>query len=270
MRHHTNMNLSSTEVALAASAITAASGWLIAARTSYLNSGRDHTARLWEREAKVYEYMLSRVEYWAELRRNAMFAMSRSDTDIAGPDPIEFEEDHRFVKARLDLFGEQIVHDAFDYASMEGMQFIGNFTRYRTCQKEKDEIISMGGEVTSATQSVLSKARNGLVMANKSATAAQDELITAAHKTINRLPRLQRDRIWKRWLPRSRSRIITNHLRSREPELDQAAGLELTTTVDHNDIGLQPMESDGGKPCSQVNHSSQQGPAAPSRHPHTQ
>ena len=208
MRHHTNMNLSSTEVALAASAITAASGWLIAARISYLNSGRDHTTRLWEREAKVYEYMLSRVEYWAELRRDAMFAMSRGDTDIAGPDPIEFEEDHRFVKARLGLFGKQTVHDAFDYASMEGMQFIGAFTRYRTCQKEKDEIISMGGELTSATQSALSTARNGLVVANKSATAAQEELITIAHETINRLPRLQRDRIWKRWLPRPAAELL--------------------------------------------------------------
>ena len=33
----------------------------------------------------------------------------------------------------------------------------------------------------------------------------------------------------------------------------------LTTIVDHNDIRLRPMESDGGKPCSQVNESSRQG-----------
>ena len=33
----------------------------------------------------------------------------------------------------------------------------------------------------------------------------------------------------------------------------------LTTIVDHNDIRLRPMESDGGKPCSQVNDSSRQG-----------
>jgi hypothetical protein len=33
----------------------------------------------------------------------------------------------------------------------------------------------------------------------------------------------------------------------------------LTTIVDHNDIRLRPMESDGGKPRSQVNDSSRQG-----------
>jgi len=33
----------------------------------------------------------------------------------------------------------------------------------------------------------------------------------------------------------------------------------LTTIVDHNDIRLRSMQSDGGKPCSQVNDSSRQG-----------
>lgn len=214
------MHLSTTEVALAASAITAASGWLIAARTSYLNSRRDHTARVWEQEAKVYEYMLSQVEYWAELRRDAMFAMFRGDTDIATPDPIKFEEDDRFIKARLDLFGKQMVYDAFDKAGVEGRQLIHAFIRYRTCQKENDEIISMGGKISSSAQSALSEARNGLITADEGATAAQNELIAVAHETINRLPRLQRDRTWKRGLPRSPSRINTNRHESRRPELD--------------------------------------------------
>ena len=53
---------------------------------------------------------------------------------------------------------------------------------------------------------------------------------------------------------------------------------KLTTIVDHNDIRLQSMESDGGKPYSQVNDSSDTVPVAykrgvtssPNRSPHPQ
>jgi hypothetical protein len=35
--------------------------------------------------------------------------------------------------------------------------------------------------------------------------------------------------------------------------LEQATSIELTITTDHNDIGLQSIEPDDGKPDSQVN-----------------
>lgn len=134
--------------------------------------------------------MLSRVEYWAELRRDAMFAMSRNETDVAAPDSIELEEDQRLVRARLDLFGKQAVHDAFDRASTEGIQFIGAFSRYRTCQLEYS--------------TELPQALNGLVVADKGATDSQQELIAVARKAINELPGLERGRRWILWPLRSR------------------------------------------------------------------
>jgi hypothetical protein len=189
---------SSTEIALLASAITAASGWLVAVTVSYLNSRRDHKARLWERRANVYEYMLSQAAYWADLRRNAMFAMTRNDEMVEGPDAIAFEEDSRLLLARLELFGQRKVRDTYRRAVKEGMQFIGTIARYHNCQKANRENIMMGGEITSAAKSALSDAQSGLIAANEAATAAQMELITVARKAINQLPKLERGSPWER------------------------------------------------------------------------
>jgi hypothetical protein len=199
MRHHVGMHLSSsTEIALLASAITAASGWLVAMTASYLNSRRDHKAQLWERRANIYEYMLSQATYWADLRHNALFAMNRNDEMVEGPDSVTFEEDSRLLLARLELFGQRRVRDTYRRAVREGTQFVGAIARYHNCQKASHNNIMVGGELAPGAQSALSDARDGLIAANEVATAAQMELITVARKAINQLPKLERGSPWER------------------------------------------------------------------------
>jgi hypothetical protein len=179
MRHHVGMYLSSTEVALAASAITAASGWLIAVASSRLNSRRDHEMRVWEREREVYEYMLSRVEYWSDLRRNAIFAIDRTD-NVEAPDPLEFEADGRLIQARLDLFGKPEVRDAYEQAIKEGMKFVDAIVRNH---------LQKASSAASAGESALPDARSALIEASKVTLDAQEKLIAVARSAINQTPK---------------------------------------------------------------------------------
>jgi hypothetical protein len=194
MWHHICVHLSSsTEAALAASAITAVSAWLVAVTAWYLNSRRDHKARLWERRANVYEYMLSRTEYWADGRRN-VFA--------EGPNPAchlaLFENDRQLLLTRLELFGQRKVLDTYRQAADKHRKFIIEMIRYRIIEDLIRWAVKVsGGDINSASQSSLPKARADLIAVNEIATAAQMELIAVTRKAINELPKPER-RLWER------------------------------------------------------------------------
>jgi hypothetical protein len=60
--------LTSGELALTGSAITAVASAVVALAVSRTSRRRDHVARLWERRAEVYESVLCQADWWGELR----------------------------------------------------------------------------------------------------------------------------------------------------------------------------------------------------------
>lgn len=128
MLHH----LTSGELALAASAITAAASAVVALAVSRAGRRGDHVARLWEHRAEVYEFVLCHADWWRETRVDAVWKVGHEDlTVVTPPEPVLEDPEWRKSWARLEMYGERSVREAFERYGDADKKFVIAFIDWR-------------------------------------------------------------------------------------------------------------------------------------------
>jgi hypothetical protein len=195
--HHDRVHITPVEAALAAAAITAAAGIFAPAAVQRSVRRADHTARLWEQRAAVYEYVLTEKEWWGELRAETLRAIDNDDSGlISAPDSMAETDERRRLRARLQMFGEPDVRQAYDRSGEANKQFVIAVMTYRRVANLN--LRAAQGTVP-AHQAV---AGEELVRLRHTAEAAGDiadnraaELAAVVQQAVERLPRYQKRRL---------------------------------------------------------------------------
>jgi len=142
----------------------------------------------------VYEYALSQVAWWTDLRAEIRRALLGDDETITAPDAVTFDEDNRRMQARLDLFGEPPVRDAYEHAALAGKEYFIAVLQYRDFQRTNREALAAGTHPGQVDQPGLVDARNRMRSADSAAGHLEKKLISVAHAAISRIPKYGRRR----------------------------------------------------------------------------
>lgn len=201
VRHYRRMHhhLTSGELALAASAITATASTVVAVVVSRAGRRGDHVSRLWERRAEVYEFVLCHADWWRAMRADAVWNAGRDDTAaVTPPEPVADDQEWRKSWARLQMYGERSVREAFERYGEADKQFVIAFIGWR--KTAEMNLKAARGDLP-AHQAVegseLVRLRKAVEAANDTANAEQEKLVAVVAKKVGRMPRYER-RSWQR------------------------------------------------------------------------
>jgi hypothetical protein len=193
--HH----LTPGELALAGSGITAVASMVVALAVARTSRRRDHAERLWERRAEVYESVLCQVDSWRELREEMARKVGLDDVTVLTPRALPGDdEDVQRVRARLEMYGERRVREAYERTRQADRQYFG--AHFAWFQAGDLNLKAHQGTVP-AHQAIagaeLVRLRKAAESANDNAHAEQEKLEAVVAKAIGRLPRYEH-RAWHR------------------------------------------------------------------------
>lgn len=194
--HH----LTPGELALTGSAITAVASMVVAVAVARTSRRRDHVARLWERRAEVYESVLCQADWWRELRADMAGALGRDEVTIVTPPPELTGDDQegRRARARLEMYGERRVRDAYERCRQADREFLGAYFRWFHAARlnlQADQGTVPAHQAIEGAELV--RLRKAAESANDAACSEQDKLEEVVAKAVGRLPRYER-RAWRR------------------------------------------------------------------------
>jgi hypothetical protein len=126
------MNISPAEAALAGAAISAVGAPFAAVIVQRYARRAGHTSRLWEQRIAAYEYVLSDAEWWRELRAETMRAIQSYDIGLVPPpDSVAESAERRRLGARLQMFGEPDVRQAYERSGQASVKFVAAVGAWR-------------------------------------------------------------------------------------------------------------------------------------------
>jgi len=99
---------------------------VVAVAVARISRRRDHVARLWERQAEVYESVLCQVDWWRELREEMAGRVGRDEVSIVTP-PLALSDDDnegRRLRARLEIYGERKVREAYERSRQADRKYL--------------------------------------------------------------------------------------------------------------------------------------------------
>jgi hypothetical protein len=194
--HHLTLG----ELALGGSAITAAASAVVAVAVSRASRRRDHVSRLWERRAEVYESVLCQVDWWRELREEMAGKVSRDEVSVVTPPPALSDDDDegRRVRARLEIYGERKVREAYERSRQADRQYLAAHFAWFHSGNLNLKVHQGTVPAHQAIEGVeLVRLRKAAESANDYARAEQEKLEAVVARAIGRLPRYER-RAWRR------------------------------------------------------------------------
>jgi hypothetical protein len=173
---------------------------VVAVAVARTSRRRDHVARLWERRAEVYESVLRQVDWWRELHEEMAGRVGRDEVSIVTPPPALSDDDNegRRLRARLEIYGERKVREAYERSRQADRQFLAaHFAWFHAGNLN----LKVHQGTVPAHQAVegpeLVRLKTVAESANDNARAEQDGLEAVVAKAIGRLPRYER-RAWHR------------------------------------------------------------------------
>jgi len=194
--HH----LTPGELALAGSAITAVASMVVAVAVSRASRRRDHAARLWERRAEVYESVLCQVDWWRELREEMADKVGRDEVSVVTPPPALSDDDNegRRVRARLEIYGERKVREAYERSRQADRQYLAAHFAWAHAASLNLKVAqgTVPGHLA-VDGAELVRLKKAAESASDDARAEQDKLEAVVARAIGRLPRYER-RAWRR------------------------------------------------------------------------
>lgn len=192
------MHLTSDELTLGVAAITAVAGWGSAVVASRSSRRQDHVSRLWERRADVYEFVLASADSWRNARAETIRLIGHGEIDAVAPEPIADGPEWQRSWARLEMYGERRVRQAYERYGQADKAFVMAFIDWRAVADRN--LKAARGEVP-AHQAVagdeLMRLRKAVESARDHADAEQEKLVAVVAKAVARLPRYER-RAWRR------------------------------------------------------------------------
>jgi hypothetical protein len=195
MHHH----LTTGELTLAASAITAAATAVVAVAVSRSGRRGDHVSRLWERRAEAYEFVLCQADTWRASRADTVWNVGRDDLAIiTPPEPVADNAEWGKSWARLQMYGERGVREAFERYGEADKQFVIAFIGWRKAAELNSKAARGDVPAHQAVEgSELVRLRKAVEAANDTANAEEEKLVAIVAKKVGRLPRYER-RAWRR------------------------------------------------------------------------
>jgi hypothetical protein len=197
--HH----LTAGELALGGSAITAVASAVVAMVVAHASKRSDHVAKLWEHRAAVYESVLCRAYWWEELREDMAWAGWRDEVTTVDAPSVMSDDDReeRQVRARIRMYAERKVREAYERSYKADREFLGTYIRWHTIAEVNTK--AAHGTVP-AHQAVdgaeLVRLRKEMEAANDAAREERERLEEIVAGAIARLPRYQRW-TWRRLKP---------------------------------------------------------------------
>jgi hypothetical protein len=193
--HH----LTSGELALTGSAITAVASAVVALAVSRASRRRDHVARLWERRAEVYESVLCQADWWGELRADMARRVALDEVTVVTPPELsDGSQERRQILARLEMYGERRVREAYERSRQADVRSVSAHVAWFHAA---DLNLKAGNGTVPAHQAVegpeLVRLKKAAESANDRAHAEQEKLEAVVAKAVGRLPRYER-RAWRR------------------------------------------------------------------------
>jgi len=114
------MHVTVAEAALAGAAITALGSAIAGLMIQRATSSRDHQARLWEKQAALYEEVLNEVSLVTKKRIEVMAELTDDPIEFISSGELPLQSaywDKLSLLVRLDMFGSQAVKRAFLFFS---------------------------------------------------------------------------------------------------------------------------------------------------------
>ena len=172
----TSMHITTTEAALAAVLLTAATGWLANRSAQRATQTRDHLTRLWEQRAAIYEAVLAFV-FPISTRRSDM--MERIDKIVkTSPDRLLPSSEQDALNARVFMYANREVRDAYLTWKNAELAWIDAY----------DAIFAEAPDETNLDSRA--KARMRAKSANDAAKVATSELMQAVLRAVKSGPKL--------------------------------------------------------------------------------
>jgi hypothetical protein len=181
------MHLSVSEAALAGATITALAGTLGGVVVQRATRTRDHLARIWEREAEVYEWALLVSNSWSSVRKQSMATLDSSKKLSIAIAQSEIDTDsptQRRLMMRLVMFGAPQVKEVWQSCTSTHLEWMRSFNLLANTYK-----------METGDQDKTMKLRKDVRQANKVANKTEWELMDVVKTTIRRVPK--RVRIWQ-------------------------------------------------------------------------
>jgi hypothetical protein len=198
MRHDGQMHLTSDELTLGVAVITAAATWGGATAATRSSRRQDHVSRLWERRADVYEFVLALADSWRSARAETIRLIGHGEIEAVAPEPIADGPEWRRSWARLEMYGERRVREAFGRYGQADKDFVIAFIGWHAAADLN--LKADRGEVPAheaVTGEELVRLRKATEAARDHADAEQENLVATVAKATGRLPRYER-RAWRR------------------------------------------------------------------------
>lgn len=197
--HH----LTAGELALAGSAITAFASTVVAMVVARASKRGDHVAKLWEHRAEVYESVLCRAYGWEELREDMAWTAWREEvTTVDAPSVLSDDDrEERRVRARIRMYAERKVREAYERSYRADREFLGTHIRWHTIAEVNMKAAHGTVPAHQAVEGAeLVRLRKQMEAANEAAREERENLEEIVAGAIGRLPRYQR-RTWRRLKP---------------------------------------------------------------------
>jgi hypothetical protein len=198
LRHDGRMHLTSDELTLGVAAIAAAAGWGSAVVTSRAGRRQDHMSRLWERRAEVYELVVALADSWRSARAETIRLIGHGEIDAVAPEPIADDAEWRRSWARLEMYGERRVRQAFERYGQADKKFVIAFIGWRAAADRN--LKADRGEIPvheAVAGEELVRLRKAVESARDHADAEQEKFVATVAQATGRLPRYER-RAWRR------------------------------------------------------------------------
>lgn len=192
------MRLTADELTLGVAAITAAASWGTAVATSRAGRRQDHLARMWERRADVYEFVLSQADSWRSSRAETVRLIGRGELNAVAPEPVAHGREWQRSWARLEMYGERRVRQAFERYGHADKNWVIAFIGWHAVAERN--LKANRGDVP-AHEAVegaeLVRLRRAVEAARDAADDEQAKLVAVVAEAVGRLPRYER-RAWRR------------------------------------------------------------------------
>ena len=192
------MHLTPDELTLGVGAITAVAGWGAAVVTTRAGRRRDHLSRLWERRADVYEFVLSGADAWRSGRAETIRLIADGELSAAVPEPVADGPEWHRSWARLEMYGERQVREAFERFGQADGKWVSAVIDWRA---GADKNVRAERRKAAADEAVegaeLVRLRKAVDDARDDADEEQEKLVEVVAKAVGRLPRYEH-RAWRR------------------------------------------------------------------------
>lgn len=186
-------HITPVEAALAGAGISALAGLTATLWGQRFTRKAGHTARLWEQRVEVYEFMLERAARWRHLRQDGMGEILNARIgDLIPSEDFAEDPERQRLNLRMAMFGEPDVQRAFSASTQADLAFVSAWLAWHRAAVGNTRAAQ--GEVP-AHEAVpgheLVRLRKAAEAANDGADTAEQGLIAAVSKAVERIPRYQ-------------------------------------------------------------------------------